>query len=222
MKTTRDNRGFTLIEVMVAIGIFAVGVVLVATTFPAAMLENKESSDHMLGALITENALAICRTTYRYEGEGELVMNTSFKPGIAYKNQNYQHYPFFDTKSRYGWLVAARRMTPGANDFQYAIVAYRKFDVKNSIHFETTTVTGNTITGAKGALGSPVINAATGKFAKLVGSKTSSKLNISPGDGAALVVRNPDASADYSPAFFCLIVRTSMAHSEQSSDESGE
>lgn len=66
MKRYPDQGGFSLVELMVAIGILAIGAAMVASAFPVAMLENKESVEHTMGALISENALAICRNRLRH------------------------------------------------------------------------------------------------------------------------------------------------------------
>ena len=66
MKRCPDQDGFSLVELMVAIGILAIGAAMVASAFPVAMLENKESVEYTMGALISENALAICRNRLRH------------------------------------------------------------------------------------------------------------------------------------------------------------
>lgn len=66
MKRCPDQGGFSLIELMIAIGILAVGAAMVASAFPVAMMENKESVEHTMAALISEDALAICRNKLRH------------------------------------------------------------------------------------------------------------------------------------------------------------
>jgi len=66
MKPRPDQGGFSLIEMMVAIGILAIGAAMIASAFPVAMLENKESVEHTMAALASENALAICRNKLRH------------------------------------------------------------------------------------------------------------------------------------------------------------
>ncbi len=54
--------GYSLIELMVALGIMAVGAMMIGTLLPSAMIENKESVSDTMGTIISENAIAICRT----------------------------------------------------------------------------------------------------------------------------------------------------------------
>ena len=208
---TRPNQtAFTLIEVMIAIGIFAVGAAMVATTFPAAILENMESSDYMMGTLIAENALAICRGTLRHRdvvahgGVGTTFTTSSDITDLIPDSDRM--YPVGDMDSRYGWIVAARHMTAEANDYQLAIVVYRRFSDKDTPSLSGATVTGKQVTASGGVLGAPVIHAGTGKSAKVIDG--AGNLNISPGDGSALTVSNPDG--ERSPAFYCLVARMSL------------
>lgn len=60
--TGRSSAGYSLIELMIALGILGTATLLIATAFPAAMMMNKESVHHTMGTIIAENALAICRT----------------------------------------------------------------------------------------------------------------------------------------------------------------
>ncbi len=210
MMTARNRKlGFTLIEVMVAMGIFAVGVAMVGTTFPAAILENKESSNEMLGALISRNALTICQNVLRHEdyngAVGARFAATTDKSTDI--NQADRIYPTSDSDSRYGWIVAIRQMTSGANDYQLAIVVFRKFASGDTPRFYDASVTGGKLDNDSDALGSPVIMANTGEFARIL---STGDLDANLDDGAVIVVRNPNGAK--SPAFFCLVVRTSLAH----------
>ncbi len=53
--------GFTLMELMMSLGILVVGLAMVATAFPSAMLETKLSVADTSATMISENAAAICR-----------------------------------------------------------------------------------------------------------------------------------------------------------------
>ena len=51
--------GFTLIEVLIAFGVFAIGAIAVASLFPVAALLQKETADDILGKHAAESAKAI-------------------------------------------------------------------------------------------------------------------------------------------------------------------
>lgn len=56
----RNATAFSLIEVLLALGILAVGLTMAMAIFPVAVKENESSFNDVLGSLVTENALAIC------------------------------------------------------------------------------------------------------------------------------------------------------------------
>ncbi len=57
--------GFTLMEVLLSIGILGVGLVLAAALFPAALLHNRTSAANTLGTLVCENTLTVVRARVR-------------------------------------------------------------------------------------------------------------------------------------------------------------
>lgn len=55
------SAGFTLIEIMLAMGILAIGLVMVGAAFPTAIQQSKETAEDTAATLIFNNAVAICR-----------------------------------------------------------------------------------------------------------------------------------------------------------------
>ncbi len=53
--------GFTLIELMISIGILGVGLAMAVSLFPAAIMENQQSANDILGSIMGENALAVVK-----------------------------------------------------------------------------------------------------------------------------------------------------------------
>ena len=60
----RGARGFSLTELMISIGILAIGLAMVATLFPAALEINRRSTREILGALICENGIAVAKMRF--------------------------------------------------------------------------------------------------------------------------------------------------------------
>jgi prepilin-type N-terminal cleavage/methylation domain-containing protein len=56
---SRLQRGYTLMEVLLAVGIFAIGFAMVATIFPAALLLQKKTVDAINGKQMARNAEAV-------------------------------------------------------------------------------------------------------------------------------------------------------------------
>ena len=53
--------GFTLVEVMIALGIMVIGFSMLATSFPVAIVENRESVNKTMSAMICQNAIGVVR-----------------------------------------------------------------------------------------------------------------------------------------------------------------
>ena len=191
--TGRSSAGYSLIELMIALGILGTAALLIATAFPAAMMMNKESVHYTMGTIIAENALAICRTrltdselttrgvNHEFQDITDLIplaerayptpvgkpaeqvpVYTRLVNSWWYKPGDWADLPAgsgdFYPASRYGWLVAARRVLPGwtpgsplpsplPNDYQFVILPYHKFNVADrplaEITFSDITIDSN-------------------------------------------------------------------------------
>ncbi len=58
------RRGFSLTELMISIGILAVGLTMAGALFPAAMQANRRSVQDVLGSIICENGLAVAKARW--------------------------------------------------------------------------------------------------------------------------------------------------------------
>lgn len=72
------RRGFSLTELMISIGILAVGLVMAGSLFPAAMQANRRSVRDVLGSIICENGLAIAKARWAALSPQELR-----RPGLS-------------------------------------------------------------------------------------------------------------------------------------------
>lgn len=55
------RRGFSLIEVLLAIFILGVGVISIAALFPAGIVQQRQSVDDVIGPIVAQNAMAVLR-----------------------------------------------------------------------------------------------------------------------------------------------------------------
>ena len=67
---TKGQRGFSLVEVLLAIFILGVGIIAVAALFPAGIAQQRRSVDDIIGPIVANNAMAVLRTRLRAEDFG--------------------------------------------------------------------------------------------------------------------------------------------------------
>jgi prepilin-type N-terminal cleavage/methylation domain-containing protein len=58
-------RGFSLVELLMAIFILGIGIISIAALFPAGIVQQRQSVDDMVGPLVAQNAMAVLRGKLR-------------------------------------------------------------------------------------------------------------------------------------------------------------
>ena len=231
MKTINDKMGFTLMELMMSLGILVVGLAMIATAFPSAMMETKHSVADTTATMISENAAAICRVKISHDADKgsvggtlanatALINSTAHTGDLTYPVARGDHVSAPDDwiqippggtwfpSTRYGWLLAARQPTDNnTNDYQLVIVPYRKFLPEHSAPtFTNVRTDGSKITFGNKSIGSPVICKADGTFAYVVDSAGTLSHPITAGNALTVGLDGRE-----SPAIGCYIVRTAVA-----------
>jgi prepilin-type N-terminal cleavage/methylation domain-containing protein len=92
------NRGFSLVELLLAIFILGIGVIGIAALFPAGISQQRQSADDMIGPMVAENAMAILRSKVRPEDFGTFE-EFSPLPLLAYLRA-----PRFSIDGDFPWL----------------------------------------------------------------------------------------------------------------------
>ena len=132
--SNRCSGGFTLTELLLAIGILAVGLSMSAALFPAAIRQTRGSMDDLLGMHICQNGLVIARTRL----SPPLKMTDGQDLSTYYADVSHlipeadRQYPA-GSGSRKGFLVLARRRDGSSNDYDLAIVSYMKSNAANTV-----------------------------------------------------------------------------------------
>lgn len=217
MTREHDNRsrvhaachGFTLTELMIALGIMVIGLSMVAASFPAAVLEHKDAVDYSMSTLICDNAAAISQTVMSHGSLKNTAVNSFPAAGSIRQDllpqQPDRNYVF----DRYGFVMAYRQIVRGgksadqSNEYQVVIVPYRKLGA--NVTFTDVPDASNV---SALAVGSPVIKKDTGEFAFVV-DPAKNKLTRPLSAGPALTVTNPKGGQ--SPAIGCRVYHTAFA-----------
>ena len=115
--------GFTLAELLIAIGILGVGLTMSAALFPAGLKANKGTADDLKGTIVCKNGLAIARRVLRQSDiptDGSMVDRTNVIKTACSEDVQYAG------DAGVGYFVLARQVKADTNDYQLVVIAYRK------------------------------------------------------------------------------------------------
>ncbi len=127
--------GFTLSELMIALGILAYGLTMSASLFTTAMKFSNASFRDIVGTIMCENGVALVRAGLT-EGDLSGVPVDTLKDISDKFDDHDLLYPTGDTKTLYGLKVLAKRISSGENDFQFVFLAYKKNHKGNNVKLE--------------------------------------------------------------------------------------
>ncbi len=154
--TGNQRRGFTLAEVLIAIGIMGVGLSMVAMLFPVAIMENEASVNCSVGSNLCANGLDVAKLVLKHgdlEKTGFLprtlskadsaspVPATPDPSGTGQSGDSFEEWvediapnlDVFYPKTLKGSLVFAGQVVPGQNSYQLLVVSYTKNEPTNVI-----------------------------------------------------------------------------------------
>lgn len=148
----RGRRGFSLTELMISIGVLAVGLTMSASLFPAALQANRDSVRSVLGSIICQNGLAVTKARWSALTDQEFANSPglqAFRDASALYDEELEvladdgvgrpnfltaadrTYPFDDPDSPYGFVVMMRPMDEDADvetfeGYQIVVTSYRR------------------------------------------------------------------------------------------------
>jgi prepilin-type N-terminal cleavage/methylation domain-containing protein len=158
---------FSLVELMIALGVLAIGIAMVAGLFPAAIKQTEISYNDAVGTIIAQNGLAMARATLTMGNVTNTNLDIIADDSNLGTGRNvltallraYHDDPAAPTLNDKGFIVLGRRLPTNTNEVQLVIVAYAKKDpaanvtakpisLTNIDHFRVN-VTPNNIANAR-------------------------------------------------------------------------
>lgn len=134
--TTRPRRarggrgGFTLAEIMIAMGILAVGMGMIAGALHAGISAHVRTMDDVMRQLIAENMVALVQTKMRHATNNRVTEDFQLVTSPNFQNTfgpDDMKFPTGDQSSRFGAAVLIRKRggATAANDYEVLVVPYR-------------------------------------------------------------------------------------------------
>lgn len=183
---SRWRRGFSLPELMISIGILAIGLAMVAAVFPAAIAMNRRSVKSVIGTIIAEDGLALAKAAM---ASGAIQIDNPNSSGVLQEladdslgNQDpftkeMCRFPQGDMSSPYGVVLMWRTVLSdsGAKQGHQLVAASyrRRLDLDESeviIKKTSPPYSANPyifLNQCAGRIGSPLINRTDGEYAMI-------------------------------------------------------
>ncbi len=150
------RRGFSLAELIIAIGILAVGMVMVGALFPAAIRANRSTHRNVLGSIICESGIAVAKARYSTSPTppaattnqplGNTILNIEADDTVTrLLSRQGRQYPQEETGSPYGFMWVARRVDDDEDDetfegYQLLMVSFKRRDAGGQVVFAQRSV----------------------------------------------------------------------------------
>jgi len=177
---------FSLVELMIALGVLAIGIAMVAGLFPAAIKQTEISYNDAVGTIIAQNGLAMARATlndFNIDIPGnigdplQVVVDDDNTHGTASGRTKlpaalraYRDNPDLTAPTDKGFLVLGRKIS--SNEAQLVIVAYAKKNPSDNVTAVSINISSISADAATVSLNmpnarrlSPLILADTGRYA---------------------------------------------------------
>jgi prepilin-type N-terminal cleavage/methylation domain-containing protein len=135
------GRGFSLVEVLISIGVLGIGLSMVMLIFPAAVVENRSSANTTIGGIMCENAIATAKVILVHDPGFSTVLVPT---GVSEEDLKYPAQA--DNPLRSVFLMARQERDPAkpldpVNDYVFLAVAVKRAKDTNTIQLKDFTGT---------------------------------------------------------------------------------
>lgn len=170
----RGETGFSLTELLIAIGLLGVGMGMIAALFVTGLAQVRMSVGTLEGGMVAANGIVVARMLLT---AGDVTSNELTVIADANRRKKipraFQKSPYADADTNKGFVILARRA--GGEAYQLVSVAYAKAGTGAVIAKKVTSSQAYTdakvirfTNSANLNVGSPVIVAANGQYARIV------------------------------------------------------
>lgn len=129
-----DRRGFTLTEIMIALGVMVVGMGMAAGAFHAGIHNHLGTVDDIVRGLVSENAIAIAKVRVRHPNEtiseNYVVIPNDATDAIGQEDKSYPVRIGNELRSRHGYVLLFKKANyaigddSARNDYMIGVVPY--------------------------------------------------------------------------------------------------
>ncbi len=189
-QSNKNRRGFTLLELMIAIGILGIGLSMVMGLFPVAMRDAHATNASQVGSIICKNGIQLAKLVLRESDPIIKALPDNFFNGYKYFAFEYPlntiptgptDYKALTGKAKYGGIVMYRKLKDSTG-YMLVCISYARQNngaiklVWAKVSPTNVTVVDDvtTITNAPGIPdNSPVIFKYTGKYSRVIRTDSS-------------------------------------------------
>ncbi len=125
---TQDAKGFSLTEVLIAVGLLAMGMLFIAGAFPVSIHFTTVATERTIAPIVADEAFAKYKIYSQYLDINGLYSNShEILEGLPVDEFAYPSIPSTEPYTKkYWWSAIFRRINPTSNDIQVTVFVSRK------------------------------------------------------------------------------------------------
>ncbi|HAL44377.1 MAG: hypothetical protein A2Y12_15800 [Planctomycetes bacterium GWF2_42_9] len=141
MKLKIKKTAFSLTEVLMAAGILSIGIMLVATMFPAALYLTTTASEKTMAAIVADEAFAKMQLFGIVDPTKSTERFVRYWQDMSNKiDQDEYIYPSFSGNAQYSWVPLCKKLNSDSEDMRYLVKVFvtRKTNPNQKFYTDAT------------------------------------------------------------------------------------